>query len=243
MRRFSIWIFVILSAIAYFYFGLRYGLIGLRFIGITITDAQTVVETLQSFIETMAIIVAGVWTYERFIKAREDSREDYPYPRIQHRIEHYALENDTIYLSVFVTVTNEGKTKLDLDLAGGKIFIRQVSPLSEEIKKYIDEALENLRDENIRRGKVQGLFIDQGQRLGWVTLGSRDLRQFRQKNTIKELEPGQTREIQFDFLLLENDVKVIEAISYFEYAESSWELATLYSLETRHTKVVSHSES
>ncbi len=226
---------MILSAIAYFYIGLRYGSVGLNLIGIPISDAQTIVETLRSFIETLAIIVAGVWTYERFIKGRED----YPYPRIQHRIEHYALENSRIYLSVFVTVTNEGKAKLDL--GEGEIFIRQVSPLTDDIKKYVNEALKESREKDIRLGSVEGLFIDEGQRLGWVTLGYREWSQLRGK--MKELEPGQTREIQFDFLLLENDLKVVEAISYFEYAKSSWELATLYSFEARDINFTSHFES
>jgi hypothetical protein len=57
---------------------------------------------------------------------------------------------------------------------------------------------------------------------------------------MKELEPGQTREIQFDFLLLENDVKVIEAISYFDNTESNWVLATLYFLDTQSAQVASY---
>ncbi len=224
MKRYFLWAAIIVATIVYFFLGLRYGLVFLNYVGISFSDASTIIEVLRSLIETIAIIVAGVWTYERFIK----SREDYPYPKIQHRTEHYVLENNTIYLSVFVTVTNEGKTKLDL--GGGKIFVRQVSPLAEEIKKPIEDAVRNSQEEDIRLGNIQGLFRDTGQRLGWLTLGSREWKQLRGK--LKELEPGQTREIQFDFLLLERNVKVLEIISYFEYAQSSWELATLYSLKT-----------
>ena len=102
--------------------------------------------------------------------------------------------------------------------------------MAEEIKKPIEDAVRNSQEEDIRLGNIQGLFRDTGQRLGWLTLGSREWKQLRGK--LKELEPGQTREIQFDFLLLERNVKVLEIISYFEYAQSSWELATLYSLKT-----------
>jgi hypothetical protein len=186
-------------------------------------DLRTRAEILRSITETVAIFVAGIWTYNRFIK----SREDHPYPKIQHRIEHYNLEKDLIYLSVFVTVVNEGKTKLDL--SDGKIYIRQVLPITETMKNLVKETRLKFGIDDIRRGKVKGLFIDAGQRLGWVTLGDRKWDQLRAG--LKELEPSQTREIQFDFLLVEDDdAQLIEIISYFEYAKSSWELATLYSL-------------
>lgn len=207
-------------------------MIGLNLMGVSVSDSKIIVEALQSFVETVAIIVAGVWTYDRFVK----TREDHPYPRIQHRIQHCVLEDNRVYLSVFVTVTNEGKEKLNL--GKGKIFIRQVSPLTDDIKESVDKALKNLRETDIRLGNIEELFVDEGQRLRWVTLGYREWSWLRGK--MKELEPGQTREIQFDFLLLENDVKVIEAISYFDNTESNWVLATLYSLDTQSTQVASY---
>ena len=71
-------------------------------------------------------------------------------------------------MSVFVTVTNEGKEKLNL--GKGKIFIRQVSPLTDDIKESVDKALKNLRETDIRLGNIEELFVDEGQRLRWVTL-------------------------------------------------------------------------
>lgn len=122
---------------------------------------------------------------------------------------------------------NEGKARLDL--SDGQIYIRQVLPLPKKVRDLVSEAVNSGDDYAIRKGKLPDLFVDGGQRVGWMTLGLRGWGQLREK--LKELEPGQTREIQFDFILLEKNVKVIEAISYFEYAQSSWELATLYSLD------------
>jgi len=180
-------------------------------------------EMSRSFVEAIGIIIAGFWTYELYIK----NRYDHPYPKIQHRIQHFHLKDGIIYLSVFVSVTNEGKTKLDL--GGGIILIRQVVPITDNIARLIGEDSEKMNGEIIRNGKTPDLFIDAGQRIGWLTLGEREWKQLRGK--LKELEPGQTREIQFDFLLVnEDDIKVIEAISYFEYTKSSWEYVTFHGL-------------
>jgi len=220
-----LWTVVIALAVTYFWIGLRFGVIGLKLMGVSVSDAKTIVEGLQSFVETMAIIVAGVWAYERFIK----NREDYPYPKIEQRCEHHVLEDNLIYLSVFVTVTNQGKTKLDLN--GAKIIVRQVSPLLGEIKKLLKDERQNFDEDKIRSGNVKEIFVDQGQRLRWTTLGDREWKGERGK--INELEPGQTREFQFDFLLLEDDVKIIEAISYFNNEKTAWEIGTLYSLDEK----------
>jgi len=225
IMRFILWAVVIAVTVAYFWSGLRYGVTGLKLIGTSILDAKAIVEGLQALVETMAIVVAGVWTYERFIK----NREDYPYPKLEQRCEHHVLEKNIIYLSVFVTVYNQGKTKLDLN--GAVIIIRQVSPLSDEIREQLKKTLHDSREEDVRRGNVKKLFVDQGQRIGWVTLGQREWNESRGR--INGLEPGQTREFQFDFLLPESDVRVIEAISYFDNGKYAWELGTLYSLDNK----------
>ena len=190
-------------------------------------------EVIKSFLEAMAFIIAGLWTYELYIR----NRYDHPYPKIQHRIEHYELGNGIVYLSVFVTLTNEGKTKLDLK--DGKIYIRQVVPMPERIKDLFKKSIEDRKYTEIRDGEILDLFIDSGQRIGWDTLGTRDwghstkikptwLKLTKQNPTI---EPGQTKEFQFDFFI-EEDVAVIMAISYINKAKG-WGLATLYSLTDR----------
>jgi hypothetical protein len=184
------------------------------------------VEILRSVTEGIAIVIAGVWTYEVYIK----NRYDHPYPKIQQSVKYYPLGNSFNYLSVFITVTNEGKTKLDL--SSGVILVRKVIPLS----GYIKSMMETSTVEDIRKGKnsrqdtKEKLFIDQSQRVGWPTLGERTWKENLRGN-MHELEPGQTREIQFDFLF-KDKVDVIEVISYFEFKKTGhWEHVTLHSLE------------
>jgi hypothetical protein len=190
-------------------------------LGRSFSEIKENLEILKLITETLAIIVAGYWTYNRFIK----ERVDYPYPRIEHRIEHHDLRNGIIYVSVFVTFTNQGKSKLDL--GKGTIYTRQVLPVPERIGMLLNKIITESGDELIRVGKASELFQDEGRRIGWDTLGFRESSGLAGKK--RQLEPGQTREIQFDFLV-EDGVEIIEVISSFEYTKSSWELATLYSL-------------
>lgn len=192
----------------------------LNLLGVPISlEYEVWIEIIRSFVETVAVVVAGLWTYDKFIHGEKD-----PFPKIQHRIEHYDLKNGIIYLSFFVTVTNEGKRKLDL--GKGKIYIRQVLPIPDRIKELIKETVDNGKSREIRYGNIPDLFIDSKQRLGWDTLGARDWGMSEKKSW---LEPGQTREFQFDFLI-EEDINVVEAISYFN-EKAGWGLATLYTLE------------
>ena len=46
------------------------------------------IEIVKSITEGIAIIVAGIWTYEVYIK----NRYDYPYPKIQQHIKSINLE-------------------------------------------------------------------------------------------------------------------------------------------------------
>jgi hypothetical protein len=236
---------------------------GLLFFSISISDLDTIrsqyqsfdlvkrTEILRTFTEAVAIVFAGIWTYELYIK----NRYDHPYPKIQHQADDYDLGNGFVYLSVFVTVTNEGKTKLDLGV--GKIYIRKVLPLSANINELL---LTKYPMENVRTGRnldqtsifqpkkkfllfwhfetkniksepsKDHLFLHQGQRVGWITLGEREW-ETNLRGTMHELEPGQTREIQFDFIIKKGEADVVEVLTYIGYEKSIWEHVTIYSLK------------
>ena len=228
MKKVLLGVFAVIAlAAAYFYMGLRYATVLADSFQITMDEAKTIVDILSAIAQTAAIIIAGFWTYERFIK----TREDYPYPDIQHRAHSCNLGNGYCYLSVFISVTNKGKTKLDL--TSGKIFIRQVLPPSEKISELIKRT--DLSDpSNLRKGinihSEEKLFVDKSQRAGWRTLGEREWQDgFR--GGMHQLEPGQTREIQFDFLFKEG-TKLVEIITFLEFKKiGSWEYTSFHSIE------------
>lgn len=224
MRRFFLWVAIVLSVIAYFCLGLHYGVKFLFYIKTSPNDAKTMVDILRSLVETMALIIAGFWTYERFIK----SREEHPYPKIQHQVECHKSDfsvGSLYFLSLFVTITNEGKNKID-DIMGN-ISIDQVSPLPTSVKNLVREKTNKAEDDAIRLGKIPDLFIDE-QRLKLVALGIREWRQ-------KGLEPGQTKVIRFDFLI--EDVDIISVSNRFKYEKSGayTDFTTLHSLKKQNT--------
>jgi hypothetical protein len=227
MKKIRFWAIMIFAVVIYLAFSLFGTSISELTSGQTSEALKVRVEVLKSITEGVAIIIAGIWAYEVYIK----NRYDYPYPKIQQHIKFYKLGNKFNYLSVFIIVTNEGKTKLDL--SNGVIYVRKVLPLSPAIKNLISES--NIRDvregQNSQTEKMQTddienkLFIDYGQRVGWKTLGKRSW-----KEKFHKFESGQTREIQFDFLF-NDEVDVIEIISYFKPKNADhWEYATLHTI-------------
>jgi hypothetical protein len=125
-------------------------------------------------------------------------------------------------------------------LSNGVIYVRKVLPLSPAIKNLISGSnLMDIREgQNSRTEKAQPdniedkLFIDHGQRVGWKTLGKRSW-----KEKFHKFEPGQTREIQFDFLF-NDEVDVVEIISYFKPKKADhWEYATLHTINKKNEEL------
>jgi hypothetical protein len=225
MRRILLWVIVFISCLFAYYLWLRLGPSGLAYTGISITDANMMAETLKLFIEIFALIIAGFWTYERFIK----NREDFPYPEIVHKIEHWDLKNQKLLVRVYVIIHNKGKVKLDL--SKGSIYLRQVKPLDDEIKKLIKEA----EIEGLRNGLTKGLFLEHElYKVAWPKLGYREWK-LSEKRKKLSLEPGETKVFPFDFLI-GNGLEIIEVVSFLnnkQYLEENLTdppVSTLYSL-------------
>lgn len=79
-------------------------------------------QTLAAVATTIAIIVAGVWTYRLFI----DQRTSEPRPRVTQEVTHHPLTQDTTLLHVIFRVENIGHVKMDLGPA--LTIVRQISP-------------------------------------------------------------------------------------------------------------------
>lgn len=221
--------------VAIFFLSLVGGIALLNWMKISLDDAKIVSEILFMLVQISAIVIAGIWTYNRFIK----NREDYPYPRLQHRVEHQEMENGTVYLSVFVTVSNEGKTKLDI--FKGEIHVRRVKPVSPELRPHI---VWRGKTNQKRDGIVPELFSRNNRTVDWRQL---EYRKWEWENPEKQgknvlsLEPGQAREIQFDFFLPPG-LQTIQILSSFDYADTYCELSKLYSLDEEDAMMTKHKD-
>jgi len=199
----------------------------LSFLNVPLSDEFIAwANIVRSFVETVAVVVAGYWTYNRFVD------ENFPYPKFTHRVESYRLDNGNLYLTVFITVTNQGK--LRFSLGPGRVIVRQISPLSVRVKKEIERLLSKGDGIDIRTGNAPSLFVDNGQRLALDTLGTREWKPL--PKGYQMITPGQSREIQFVFFV-DADAEVIEIMSVFEANGSNWELVTIHSLTQEKTLV------
>lgn len=179
-------------------------------------------EGIKPFIEVVAIIVAGLWSYRLFIK----NRTEYPYAELAHNISHVNLDNKHIYLCVLVTLKNAGNVLLELDIS--KMFVQQIIPLLDELTIMIDNS--NIQD--IREGKVDDLFDDNGMQIAWRGVGFREIEWDKDEVFI---EPGEQEEFQFDFIL-ENEIQIIKITSYFRNVKTKkpkigWKHTSIYDLD------------
>jgi len=186
--------------------------------------AEDWVVILKTFVEIVAVIMGGLWTYLTFIK----NRLEYPYAKIEHKIHYWHIGEKRIYLSVVVLFVNSGKVLISLKR--GTVYIRQVRPLTTDIKNYIKKS----SPEDLRNGQVAKMFVDKGRQISWPEIGYR-ICEWNDGEIL--IEPGETEEIQFDFIVDEN-IETIEIITYFQDARKwksdiGWKLTSLYDFERR----------
>jgi len=185
----------------------------------TLSIIKELGESLKPSVEIIAIIIAGIWSYKLFLK----NRVDYPYPTVRHDITHWCLPNNKLYLSVIVTVTNAGNVLLPLE--SGKVLVQQIHPLLSELQTLIDDAEQDALGE----GKIPGLFHENTTQIAWRELGYREFQWDKGEITI---EPGESEEFQYDFIL-ENTVRTIKVITYYKNikrkkSEAGWKLTSIY---------------
>ena len=134
-------------------------------------------------------------------------------------------------MSVIVTVKNAGNVLLKLE--SGKIYVQQVRPLLDDLKGFIQDA----DIQKLQEGEVDHLFHDRGSKISWRELGYREPHW---KEGELSIEPGETEEFQYDFMLDES-VQTVRVITYFrnikfKLTEIGWRLTTMYDLKGDHNE-------
>lgn len=129
-------------------------------------------------------------------------------------------------MSVIVTLTNAGNVLLPL--TSGKIYIQQVRPLFPEHQVLIEKADES----TLAEGRVDGLFKLDGMEMAWYEQGYREPAW---PNGEISIEPGESEELQYDFLL-DGAIQTVKVISYFKNEkrkdqEAGWTKTTMYNLQ------------
>jgi hypothetical protein len=176
-----------------------------------LAQAKDVADVAQSVFTVLGIVVGGVWTYLLFVKRRQR----YPRAKVGHKITHKRLPGDRHLLHVVTEVSNTGEVLLTL--GSGLTRVQQVLPPPSDLVKVV------------RNGKDPVGPADT--EYPWPCVGER-LRDW--TNDPREVEPGETDEIHWDFIV-EPDAQTLEIYSYFknvtkEGREIGWNLTTMYDL-------------
>lgn len=149
------------------------------------------VSTTQSLVTTLALIVAGIWSYLLFIR----QRQQFPRAEVSHRVSFFDLESNEVLVRITVAVKNVGAVLVRL--VEGRVQIQQVRPTTLE---FIE-----------RMATTDDLGAEDRLEFEWPTLGKMDCQW---KEEPHEVEPTESDEFHFDFVISQG-VRTIQVYSYF----------------------------
>ncbi|MFB3779717.1 MAG: hypothetical protein ACE141_19010 [Bryobacteraceae bacterium] len=159
----------------------------------------------------IALGVAAVWAYMLFVRRRQK----FPRANVEHRIAHWATGGGAFIVHVVVRITNVGEAVIRLKSM--LVRIQQLLPTPPEVADAI--------------AKDRDPVSDQESEISWPLIVERkcDWQKVRQ-----EVEPGETEECHFDFVI-PPELQKIEVYSYVgnirkRRREIGWNTTTMYSL-------------
>lgn len=162
-------------------------------------------------ITALAVVIAGIWTYILFLS----KRQKYPRAITTHKIVRRSLGSRKYLLRVTVAIRNGGDVLLNL--VSGEVRVHQILPIAPELEDLLGKG-----EDLIEKGRTH---------VDWPLLDSRG----REWETGKfEIEPGETDEEHFDFIL-DNAIQTVEVYSYFKNEkkrdrEIGWNLTTIHDI-------------
>jgi hypothetical protein len=176
-----------------------------------VSTVKEIVDIIQAIFMIAAIIIGGIWGYWLFVQYRQK----YPRASIAHRITHRPIANGKLLLHVVVIISNAGDVLLSL--VSLETRIQQVLPPPAEVLDFINKGHSPVPD---GQTEIDWPLID-SQESGW-------------KRGEYEIEPGESQEIHYDFIL-DAETQTIEVYSYLKNEkkrdrEIGWDLTTLHDL-------------
>lgn len=170
------------------------------------------ISIIQSIIVSIGVLVGGYWTYWLFIK----NRQKYPRANIIHIISHKTLDDGQAFLRVMTEIHNSGNVLISL--VSGKTRLQQVLPMSDDMKKHINDYKINDKNE---KNEIE-----------WPEICEKEIKWDKGKC---EIEPGEKDQMCYDFII-DPDVETISIYSYFQNIEKKtknmgWGITTIYNIK------------
>ncbi len=158
----------------------------------TLSRAKDLSSIIESIFKTLAIIVGGIWTYNKFIRERAGSAK----ANVDHNLAARAIPEADVYLvNVSVAITNIGNTLIPMRFLRSRI--RRVLPLEGKIKSAIE------------RGES---FPEDRKTILWPEL---DRRTWSWGEGEAEIEPGEVQVKHCEFIVPAT-TKTVQVYTFFK---------------------------
>ena len=171
-------------------------------------DLETWSNAGANAAQMAALVVAGWWTYSRFIRQRQ------PFPRatVELVITHRQLVAEHTFLRVVAKVNNVGNALLETELLRADVY--QVLPVAPETAAKLADG---------------SLVPEEGREAAWLFLDSRT------GGWPGHIEPGEWDEFGFDFVI-PADVTTVFIYTYIKNVKQKkrdlgWTVTKLYDLD------------
>jgi hypothetical protein len=167
-------------------------------------------SAMESIAKSVALIVAGWWTWQTYVR----KRVRFPGAKVEHLINHWE-DAEHRFLRVTLRMTNTGNVMIPI--TEGFTWIQQMTPLPEPLHGTILAGGNPLQAHTTE--------------FGWTLIGERQL----QDEGIYEIEPGETDEFHFDFMIPKSVLRVLiyshlqnqKKRGLFGGKEIGWNLSTI----------------
>lgn len=178
-----------------------------------LTDWKDALESLNSLAAIAALILGGYWSYRLFVRRRLKL----PRADVLQTISHHHLCDNKWLIRVTATVVNKGEVLIEFEQGFTRLLL--VRPGDEPLEKAI------------REGPLPR--AGGGSRIEWPCL--EQLRCC--PNPPREIEPGETDEIHFDFVI-DDTIRTVIAHTQLENRAKRtqafvWERSTVYDLDEK----------
>lgn len=176
-----------------------------------LTSAKDLTDIISGLATTIALLVGGWWSYEKFFR----KRELYPHSALAHELTDRLLPDGTRWLHVSLVVRNKGRGLLTVASASARV--HQVFPPPPGLLDSL-----GAEDDVISAGEID---------YAWPLL--RERRWERVGEPI-EIEPGESDRFEYDFFL-DGVVRTIEVYSFVRNVrrfdrEMGWSMTTIYDM-------------
>jgi hypothetical protein len=173
----------------------------------------------ESFAKVAALFVAAIWTYLLFVR----QRQRFPRAKIEHTLVQYPLPAGKVLLRLSVSIANIGNVLLQI--AKTNVEIYRVRPWP--------EALENA----ILSGAPIQTHGPKQKPIDWPLI---DAREITAPEASKEIEPSETENLYFDFVV-ETSLQKVFIWTYFENQAKrrrpvGWNTTSMHELRVAQTK-------